>query len=121
MFYFFREINRNELKTIQGLSLRGLKNLKELRLKRNKIETLDDGAFWPLENLTTLQLDFNMLTMVRKGGLFGLERLQKLTLSHNRINTIEMQAWDRCKEIVELLVIFLFCITSRYSATFSYD
>lgn len=105
-YSFCREINKNELQTIQGLSLTGLKNLKELRLKRNKIETLHDGAFWPLENLTILQLDFNMLTVVRKGGLFGLEHLQKLTLSHNRISTIEIQAWDRCKEIVELLVIF---------------
>lgn len=104
--FFSREINRNELQTIQGLSLRGLKNLKELHLKKNKIETLDDGAFWPLENLTILELDFNLLTMVRKGGLFGLEHLQKLTLSHNRIRTIEIQAWDRCKEIIELLVIF---------------
>lgn len=70
---------------------------------------MDDGAFWPLENLTILQLDFNLLTVVRKGGLFGLERLQKLTLSHNRISTIEVQAWDKCKEIVELLVIFSYC------------
>lgn len=97
------------MQIIQGLSLTGLKNLKELRLKRNKIETLQDGAFWPLGNLTILQLDFNLLTTVRKGGLFGLEHLQKFTLSHNRIHTIEMQAWDRCKEIVELLVIFSSC------------
>ncbi|XP_076619490.1 uncharacterized protein LOC143340938 [Colletes latitarsis] len=96
------EINKNELQMIQGLSLKGLKNLKELRLKRNKIELLDDGAFWPLKNLTILQLDYNLLSKVRKGGLFGLDGLQKLTLSHNRIKTIETQAWELCKEIVEL-------------------
>lgn len=95
------------MQTIQGLSLMGVENLKELRLKRNKIEWLDDGAFWPLKNLTILQLDFNLLTKVRKGGLFGLERLQKLTLSHNRIKTIETQSWELCKEIVELLVTLL--------------
>jgi len=48
-----------------------------------------------------------MLTNIKKGGLFGLEHLQKLTLSHNRISKIEPQAWDICREIVELLVIFL--------------
>lgn len=87
---------------IQGLSLKNLTSLEELRLKRNRIDTLEDGAFWPLKNLIILQLDYNMLTVVKKGGLFGLERLQKLTLSHNHITTIEAQAWDICKEITEL-------------------
>lgn len=68
---------------------------------------LDDGAFWPLKNLIQLHLDFNMLTTVRKGGLFGLEHLQKLTLSHNQISTIEPQAWDICREILEMSVTLL--------------
>lgn len=87
--------------------MKNLKNLEELHLKRNKIDMLDDGAFWPLKNLIELHLDFNMLTTVRKGGLFGLEHLQKLSLSHNQISTIEPQAWDICREIMEMSVILL--------------
>lgn len=92
------------MQQIQGLSLKNLTSLEELRLKRNKIDTLEDGAFWPLRNLQLLQLDFNMLTVVKKGGLFGLDNLRKLTLSHNHIFKIESQAWELCKEIRELLV-----------------
>lgn len=99
---------------MQVLSLTGLTNLEELRLKRNKISTLNDGAFWPLKNLILLQLDFNMLTTVKKGGLFGLEHLKKLTLSHNHIKTIESQAWDNCGEITELLVKNIYvCVCVR--------
>ena len=115
---FYRELNRNELKQIQALSLKDLKNLEEVRLKRNKIKSLDDGAFWPLKNLKNLQLDYNILTVVKKGGLFGLEHLQKFTLSHNKIANIETQAWELCKKIVELLVFSNFFISTAHNILF---
>lgn len=110
IFYIYRELNRNRLQQIQGLSFKNLTNLKELRLQRNKIETIDDGAFWPLKNLKLLQLDFNALRTVKKGGMFGLETLEKFTMAHNKISQIELQAWDLCKEITGLLVTHLFPI-----------
>lgn len=102
-----REVNRNNLQQIHGLSLKHLTKLRELHLKRNKIEMLDDGAFWPLNNLIMLHLDFNMLTSIRKGGLFGLTSLQTLTLSHNQISSIELQAWEQCLKITEMSVMNL--------------
>jgi len=71
---------------------------------------LDDGAFWPLKNVILLQLDFNLLTTIKHGGLFGLNHLQKLTLSHNRISEIEPQAWNICREIIEMSVDIRFYI-----------
>lgn len=95
-----REVNRNELHQIDALTFRELKSLEKLRLKRNNIKLLNAGAF--LSNLTELQLDFNAIEVVTKGALFGLNRLQIFTLSHNRINTIEPEAWEMCKDITEL-------------------
>ncbi|XP_001602155.3 leucine-rich repeats and immunoglobulin-like domains protein 3 [Nasonia vitripennis] len=94
------EVNRNELRQIDALTFRELKSLEKLRLKRNNIKLLNAGAF--LSNLTELQLDFNAIEVVTKGALFGLNRLQVFTLSHNRISTIESEAWDMCKDIIEL-------------------
>lgn len=104
MTNIYRELNRNELKQIEALSLKDLKGLEELSLKRNRLESLYDGAFWPLKNLRLLELDFNLLTSVKKGSLFGLDNLENLTLSHNKITTIEAQAWEFCKKLLELLV-----------------
>lgn len=98
------EVNKNELRQIEALTFKDLKNLEKLRLKRNKIEVLNDGAFWPLGNLIELQLDYNNLLNVSKGALFGLSNVRLLTLSHNKINCVQHQAWESHTEVLELWV-----------------
>lgn len=51
---FCREITKNKLKQIGGLTFQDLKNLKVLKLRKNSISKIDDGAFYGLDKLITL-------------------------------------------------------------------
>lgn len=55
MFYIFsREITKNKLKEIGGLTFQDLRNLKVLKLRKNSISKILDGAFYGLDKLVTL-------------------------------------------------------------------
>lgn len=54
LFIIFREINRNKLKTIKGLTFKSLKYLDTLKLKKNEINHLPDAAFYGLDHLHKL-------------------------------------------------------------------
>lgn len=51
---FYREITKNKLKQIGGLTFQDLKNLKVLKLRKNSISKIYDGAFYGLDKLVTL-------------------------------------------------------------------
>lgn len=42
----YRELNRNQLKEINGLAFQDLKNLTHLKMRRNHIRVIKDGAFY---------------------------------------------------------------------------
>ena len=50
----FRELNRNRLNKIEGLTFDGLISLTVLRLRRNEITQLFDGAFFGLSAIQQL-------------------------------------------------------------------
>lgn len=50
----FRELNRNRIRLIEGLTFQGLDSLEVLKLQRNNISKLTDGAFWGLAKMHTL-------------------------------------------------------------------
>lgn len=54
MNLFFRELNRNYLRDIKGLTFKSLSQLTTLKLKRNRITQLKDGTFFGLSKLRTL-------------------------------------------------------------------
>lgn len=54
VFYASRDLNRNKLRSIDGLTFQDLVNLNTLRLKRNNITQLKDGAFFGLKELRKL-------------------------------------------------------------------
>ena len=49
-----RELSRNRLRLIEGLTFQGLSSLEVLKLQRNNISKLTDGAFWGLARMRTL-------------------------------------------------------------------
>jgi hypothetical protein len=49
-----RELNRNRIRSVEGLSFHGLEKLRVLKLRRNVITQLMDGAFWGLGNIQQL-------------------------------------------------------------------
>lgn len=51
---FFREITKNKLTKLDGLSFKTLSNLQTLKLKKNSISTLSDAAFFGLQKLQIL-------------------------------------------------------------------
>lgn len=50
----FRELNRNRIRLIEGLTFQGLDSLEVLKLQRNNISKLTDGAFWGLAKMQVL-------------------------------------------------------------------
>lgn len=55
LFYFYcRELNRNQISNISGLTFKELEHLGVLRLRQNIIDDLADGAFYGLYNLKEL-------------------------------------------------------------------
>ena len=53
-FYVFRDLNRNKLESIDGLTFSNLTKLLTLQLKRNNITQLKDGCFFGLARLQEL-------------------------------------------------------------------
>lgn len=49
-----RELNRNRIRQVEGLTFQGLSSLEVLKLQRNSITKLTDGAFWDLSKMKTL-------------------------------------------------------------------
>ena len=49
-----RELNRNRIRQIEGLTFQGLSSLEVLKLQRNNISKLTDGAFWDLAKMKIL-------------------------------------------------------------------
>ena len=49
-----RELSRNRLRLIEGLTFQGLTRLEVLKLQRNNISKLTDGAFWGLAKMRVL-------------------------------------------------------------------
>lgn len=49
-----RELNRNRIRQVEGLTFQGLSSLEVLKLQRNSISKLTDGAFWDLAKMKTL-------------------------------------------------------------------
>ncbi|CAF96299.1 unnamed protein product, partial [Tetraodon nigroviridis] len=99
---FRRELSRNRVRRVEGLTFHGLHALRSLKMQRNGLGRLMDGAFWGLSNMEVLQLDYNNLTEVNKGWLYGLLTLQQLHLSHNAISRIQPDAWEFCQKLAEL-------------------
>lgn len=50
----FRDLNRNRIRLIEGLTFQGLDSLEVLRLQRNSLGKLTDGAFWGLSRMRVL-------------------------------------------------------------------
>lgn len=53
-FRLFRDLNRNRIRVIEGLTFQGLDSLEVLKLQRNNISKLTDGAFWGLSRIHVL-------------------------------------------------------------------
>ena len=51
---FFREITKNNLTKLDGLSFKTLSNLQTLKLKKNSISAMSDAAFFGLHKLQIL-------------------------------------------------------------------
>lgn len=49
-----RDLNRNRIRLIEGLTFQGLDSLEVLKLQRNNISKLTDGAFWGLSKMHVL-------------------------------------------------------------------
>ncbi|XP_077181213.1 leucine-rich repeats and immunoglobulin-like domains protein 1 isoform X2 [Paroedura picta] len=100
------DLNRNRIRSIEGLTFQGLANLEVLKLQRNTISKLTDGAFWGLARMQVLHLEHNILTEVNSGSLYGLSSLQQFHLSNNLISRIKPDGWSFCQKLNELSLSF---------------
>ncbi|XP_060095486.1 leucine-rich repeats and immunoglobulin-like domains protein 1 isoform X2 [Heteronotia binoei] len=100
------ELNRNRIRSIEGLTFQGLDSLEVLKLQRNNISKLTDGAFWGLARMQVLHLEHNILTEVNSGSLYGLSSLQQFHLSNNLISRIRPDGWNFCQKLHELSLSF---------------
>ncbi|XP_015273496.1 PREDICTED: leucine-rich repeats and immunoglobulin-like domains protein 1 [Gekko japonicus] len=100
------ELNRNRIRSIEGLTFQGLDSLEVLKLQRNSISRLTDGAFWGLARMQVLHLEHNILTEVNSGSLYGLSSLQQFHLSNNLISRIRPDGWNFCQKLHELSLSF---------------
>ena len=50
----FRELSRNRVRRVEGLTFHGLHALRSLKMQRNGLSRLMDGAFWGLSNMEVL-------------------------------------------------------------------
>uniref|UniRef100_A0A8C5RAB9 Leucine rich repeats and immunoglobulin like domains 1 n=1 Tax=Leptobrachium leishanense TaxID=445787 RepID=A0A8C5RAB9_9ANUR len=98
------ELNRNRIRSIEGLTFQGLDSLEVLKLQRNNISKLADGAFWGLSRIQILHLEYNNLKEVNSGSLYGLHSLQQLHLSYNSISQISSGGWSFCQNLQELVL-----------------
>ncbi|KAM3914583.1 leucine-rich repeats and immunoglobulin-like domains protein 1 [Leptodactylus fuscus] len=100
------ELNRNRIRSIEGLTFQGLDSLEILKLQRNNISKLTDGAFWGLARMQVLHLEHNSLTEVNSGSLYGLRSLQQLYISNNSISRISSGGWSFCQKLQELVLSY---------------
>ncbi|CAH2312973.1 leucine-rich repeats and immunoglobulin-like domains 1 [Pelobates cultripes] len=100
------ELNRNRIRSIEGLTFHGLDSLEVLKLQRNNISKLTDGAFWGLSRMQILHLEYNNLKEVSTGSLYGLQSLQQLHLSNNSISQINSGGWSFCRNLQELILSY---------------
>lgn len=49
-----RELSRNRVRRVEGLTFHGLHALRSLKMQRNGLSRLMDGAFWGLSNMEVL-------------------------------------------------------------------
>ena len=54
LFLLCRDLNRNKLRSVQGLTFNGMEALETLKLKRNQITELEDGAFYEMRKIEVL-------------------------------------------------------------------
>ena len=76
-------------------SLRGLDNLRELKLDNNKITKIE--GLETLYNLEKLDLSFNLITKIE--NLDKLENLRDLSLFNNQIERVEFSNFSKLKKI----------------------
>ena len=80
-------LDRNKIRQLDPLALRGLANLRELRLEENGLRSLDGLA--PLPKLQTLCLGNNRILDIgeidKLGPPLGLPALLHITLSNNAV------------------------------------
>lgn len=50
----FRELSKNRIRRVEGLTFHGLHALRSLKMQRNSLSRLMDGAFWGLSNMEAL-------------------------------------------------------------------
>lgn len=50
----YRELSRNRVRRVEGLTFQGLHALRSLKMQRNSLTRLMDGAFWGLSNMEVL-------------------------------------------------------------------
>ncbi|XP_053326341.1 leucine-rich repeats and immunoglobulin-like domains protein 1 [Spea bombifrons] len=100
------ELNRNRIRSIEGLTFQGLESLEVLRLQRNNISKLTDGAFWGLSRMQILHLEYNNLREVNSGSLYGLLSLQQLHLGNNSISHVSSGGWNFCQNLQELVLSY---------------
>ena len=59
-----RELNRNRIRQVEGLTFQGLSSLEVLKLQRNNISKLTDGAFWDLAKMKVLYVIITNLSLL---------------------------------------------------------
>ena len=52
--WYFRDLSKNHLAALEGLTFQGLENLQVLKLRKNAINVLSAGSFYGLNNIQSL-------------------------------------------------------------------
>ncbi|CAG0890581.1 unnamed protein product [Darwinula stevensoni] len=95
-------LDANEIKEVNPMKLKHLKNLQRLDLSNNRVSYLDADAFQGLHSLHTLILSYNKIECLHKAAFSGLGGLRILSLHGNEISKVPAGAFDDLHSISHL-------------------
>ncbi|CAL1528354.1 unnamed protein product [Lymnaea stagnalis] len=84
----YLNLQKNNIKTVDGWKLTGLQGLEHLNLKENQVEELQPESFLNLSSLRNLHLENNNIQNIADNAFGDLPALKVLELSGNQISDI---------------------------------
>ncbi|KAM7363550.1 uncharacterized protein ACRADG_000411 isoform 2-T4 [Cochliomyia hominivorax] len=96
------DLRYNEIKTIDGLTFKGLRKIREIKLSGNRITNLNSDVFENLPTLQKLDLSENFIQKFPTFSLRPIVNLKSLNLSSNMLQRLDYTHMEVVKSLETL-------------------